>query len=70
MNSITLIGRVNGPITRSTFVLAADDVEISVTCGRPPKPGDRVAVEGSLRSRAGLLFVEARALDVLPRHML
>lgn len=69
MNRVTLIGRTETRTARR-FVLAADGVDVPVECARPPEQGERVAVEGALRSRDGSLYVEAIALDVLPRHML
>jgi len=63
-----LIGQVAAR-GRSTFTLRVAGAEIPVAHIRPPMPGDRVAVEGSLRSRSGSLYVEARALDVVRRHM-
>lgn len=68
MNSVTLIGRVTDR-DASTFVLSVAGVEVPVAHRPAPQSGDRVAVEGSLSSHDGALFVQARALDVLPRHM-
>lgn len=68
MNSVTLIGRVTDRAA-STFVLSVAGVEVPVAHQPAPQPGDRVAVEGFLSSHHGTLFVQARALDILPGHM-
>lgn len=69
MNSVTLVGLVAAPLGDIGFLLSVDGADVPVATPRPPTLGDRVAVEGSLRSRAGSLYVEAQELDVLPRHM-
>lgn len=72
MNSVTLIGTVQKPIDEGAFVVAVEQALVPVLVGsarRSPAPGDRVAVEGSLREGPAELYLEAASVHILGRHM-
>ena len=72
MNSVTLIGTVEDSIDEGVFVLAVDQALVPVLIGPShPSPaiGDRIVVEGALRSGPADLRLEATSLHVLD-HML
>ncbi|MHB1244151.1 MAG: hypothetical protein ACYC1P_12270 [Gaiellaceae bacterium] len=69
MNRVTLIGRARTQLGDGRFALVVGDMEIAIAHDRLPSPGERVAVEGGLRTDGSTLYVEARTVDVLPYHM-
>ncbi len=76
MNSVTLIGTVQEPVDAAAFVLAVDHALVPVLIDpvlidrSHPSPtiGNRVVVEGALRSGPADLRLEAASLHVL-NHM-
>lgn len=65
-----LIGRARTQLGDGRFTPVVGDMEIPIAHGLPPSPGERVAVEGGLRTDGSTLYLEARTLDVLPHHMI
>lgn len=72
MNSVTLIGTVQEPVGDNTFFVAVEHALVPVLVDHehpPPTTGDRVVIEGALRSGPADLRVLAATVRVLARHM-